>query len=60
MPKWWILSRSQKVGVTRRNTLFTAYWDGKNEMGERVAGGVYFYTLQTPEFSATRRMVILK
>ena len=37
-----------------------AYWDGKNESGERVASGVYFYTLQTPEFSATRRMVILK
>ena len=37
-----------------------AYWDGKNESGERVASGVYFYTLRTPEFSATRRMVILK
>lgn len=37
-----------------------AYWDGKNEMGERVASGLYFYTLQTPLFSATRRMVILK
>ena len=37
-----------------------AYWDGKNDMGERVASGIYFYTLQTPEFSATRRMVILK
>ncbi len=37
-----------------------AYWDGKNESGERVASGVYFYTLRTPEFSATRRMVISK
>ena len=37
-----------------------AYWDGKNESGERVASGVYLYTLRTPEFSATRRMVILK
>ena len=37
-----------------------AYWDGKNEVGERVASGSYFYTLRTPEFSATRRMVILK
>ena len=37
-----------------------AYWDGKNAVGERVASGVYFYTLQTSDFTATRRMVILK
>ena len=37
-----------------------AYWDGRNNMGEQVASGVYFYSLQTPEFSATRKMLILK
>ena len=37
-----------------------AYWDGKNAAGERVASGIYFYTLQTTDFAATRRMVILK
>ena len=37
-----------------------AYWDGKNETGEHVASGIYFYSLQTANFSATRRMVILK
>ena len=37
-----------------------AYWDGKNEYGEPVASGVYFYTLTAGEFTATRRMVILK
>ena len=37
-----------------------AYWDGRNELGERVASGTYFYTLQTRDFAATRRMVILK
>ncbi|MCY4554290.1 MAG: hypothetical protein OXC79_11520 [Candidatus Poribacteria bacterium] len=37
-----------------------AYWDGKNAVGERVSSGIYFYTLQTPDFAATRRMVILK
>ncbi len=37
-----------------------AYWDGKNSVGEHVASGIYFYTLQTAEFAATRRMVILK
>ena len=37
-----------------------AYWDGRNNMGEGVASGVYFYSLQTPDFSATRKMLILK
>ncbi len=37
-----------------------AYWDGRNELGERVASGVYFYQLTTPSFQQTRRLVILK
>ena len=37
-----------------------AYWDGKNEKGERVASGIYFYTFRTQGFSATRRMIIKK
>jgi flagellar hook assembly protein FlgD len=37
-----------------------AYWDGKNENGETVASGVYFYTLTAGDFSATRKMLILK
>ena len=37
-----------------------AYWDGRNAQGESVASGVYFYTLQAGDFSATRKMVIRK
>lgn len=37
-----------------------AYWDGRNNIGEWVASGMYFYSLQTPNFSATRKMLILK
>ena len=36
------------------------YWDGRNDLGERVASGVYFYHLSAGDYSATRRMVILK
>ena len=36
------------------------YWDGRNQLGEPVASGLYFYTLATGEFTATRRMLILK
>ena len=37
-----------------------AYWDGRNEFGETVASGVYFYTLTADDFSATRKMLVLK
>ena len=36
------------------------YWDGKNDLGEDVASGVYFYHLSAGGYSATRRMAILK
>ena len=36
-----------------------AYWDGKNATGERVASGVYFYTIQAGKFTATRRMIVM-
>ena len=36
------------------------YWDGRNEVNERVASGTYFYKLEAGNFVDTRRMVILK
>ena len=36
------------------------YWDGRNGLGEQVASGVYFYHLSAGDYSATRRLVILK
>jgi len=37
-----------------------AYWDGRNDAGEPVASGVYFYTLVGGDFQQTRKMVIRK
>ena len=37
-----------------------AYWDGRSMRGESVASGTYFYQLHTDDFSAMRRMVIVK
>ncbi|MXY99526.1 T9SS type A sorting domain-containing protein, partial [Candidatus Poribacteria bacterium] len=37
-----------------------AYWDGLNDVGERVSSGVYFYRLSTPSFHQMKRMIILK
>ena len=36
------------------------HWDGRNDLGEGVASGIYFYTLSAGDYSATRKMVILK
>jgi flagellar hook assembly protein FlgD len=37
-----------------------AYWDGKNEAGEQIGGGVYFYQIQAGNFHAVRKMAIVK
>ena len=37
-----------------------AYWDGRNEFGEQVASGLYFYTLTAGDFSATHKMLVRK
>ena len=36
------------------------YWDGRNQRGESVASGLYFYTLRAGDFTATRKMLIRK
>ena len=37
------------------------YWDGRNNYGERVASGTYFYHLSAgDDYVSTRKMVILK
>ena len=37
-----------------------AYWNGRNNVDEPVASGVYFYTLTADNFTATRKMLIRK
>ena len=44
----------QAVGIHQE------HWDGKNAFGEKVASGIYFYTLRAGNYSATRKMSITK
>ena len=43
---------------TSRNR--AVYWDGRNDFGERVASGIYFYQLQADTVSPLHKMIILK
>ena len=49
----------QPVGIYQDKSR-AAYWDGRNTLGEPVASGVYFYTLTSGKFTATRKMLIRK
>lgn len=35
-------------------------WDGRNENGEQVSSGVYFYRLQAKDFVQTKKMVLMR
>ncbi len=49
----------QKAGSYRAQES-AAYWDARDQFGEAVSSGMYFYTMQSGAFQATRRMLILK
>ena len=49
----------QAAGVYQSKSQ-AAYWNGRNELGEQVASGVYFYTLTAGDFSATGKMLVRK
>ena len=59
-----ILVRTLALGQTPagiyQNRSRAAHWDGKNELGEPVASGIYFYTLTAGDFTATRKLLIRK
>ena len=39
---------------------YSRTWDGTNEQGKKVASGVYFYRMETGEYSNTKKMVLLR
>jgi hypothetical protein len=39
---------------------YSIVWDATNERGERVASGVYVYVIKAGEFTAQRKLVLMK
>jgi flagellar hook assembly protein FlgD len=56
------LVRTIDLGHKRAGAYVTrgkaAHWDGVNDSGERVASGIYYYTIQTDQYTATRKMIV--
>ena len=50
---------NQPAGVYQSRSK-AAHWDGRNHFGEKVATGLYFYTLKAEDWTATRKMLIRK
>ncbi|MBN1559862.1 T9SS type A sorting domain-containing protein, partial [candidate division KSB1 bacterium] len=38
----------------------TVTWNGANDLGQQMASGVYFYTLETESFYQTKKMMLIK
>jgi len=39
---------------------YKANWNGKDKMGNQVSGGVYIYTIETPKYNSSKKMILLK
>jgi hypothetical protein len=50
-----LVNDTRAPGITHR-----VEWNGRNDAGQEVASGVYFYRLVTKGFTKTRKMVVLK
>jgi hypothetical protein len=54
------LVRTLVDGEVRAGVVHQARWEGRNDSGQPVSSGVYFYKLTAKGFTQTRKMVILK
>jgi hypothetical protein len=39
---------------------YAAYWDGTNSAGQGVSSGVYFYRMEAGDYSAVRKMLVVR
>ena len=49
-----LISKNEKAGFN------VISWNGKDNYGAKVSSGTYIYTIKTPEFSDSKKMILLK
>jgi hypothetical protein len=49
-----LVSGTEKAGYKQVS------WEGRSEQGHRVSAGVYFYRMQAGEFTATKKLVVVR
>jgi hypothetical protein len=49
-----LMDKKQQAGA------YTVKWDGRDDYGNKVVSGIYFYRLSTSDFRATQKMLILR
>jgi WD40 repeat protein len=52
------LDLGQKPSGVYLNREKAAYWDGRNESGETIASGVYFYTMEVAGYIGLKKMIL--
>ena len=55
-----LLDIGHQVSGIYRDKAEAAYWDGRNQNGEPVTSGTYYYQLRAGDYTAARRMVIVR
>ena len=54
----------QKVRTLNSESLLPGFhsiiWNGKDDMGNHVASGMYFYSIIAEQFQSTKKMLFLK
>lgn len=48
------------VSGEQRNGSHSVVWNGKDNRGNSVSSGIYFYKLKTDSFTSTKKMVLMK
>jgi len=48
------------VDKTQHAGIYTVTWDGKDNYGNDISSGIYFYYLKADQFNCTRKMIFMK
>jgi len=54
------LSLGEKMAGMYISRNRAAYWNGRNEAGERISSGLYFYAIEAGNFRGIKRMLLVK